>query len=368
LSEPEITAKDRILQKVQLKETLSRISENFQGYLFDCVEAETGQRPRAFSINDVSRVKKFGRTGSVDLISVQFGTDEGQQSAKIAVKFFRSGSLDEPQEEARKSRILQWRFESRNPPVSNIKTPKILYAGSKSAFLVYEGVDGDSYAEANIPPETKAFLVGKALAAIHGPELGNIELERYEGLVAMSTIQLPGAGSQLKDIFLNLFGKHMKLLKESPGGTTPFGDLHDGNILFSQPSSGEATPDNIITWIIDPEYLEETSGVSRFEDIGVFFSIFFYEEFENTNDISETVNQLQHFIRGYNGVLQTWGAPSLSEIYPNGLPINFDVSLALLVEGIDLMKRYGITEHTKTQYKKRVKFALKLLNENLIQI
>ena len=122
------------------------------------------------------------------------------------------------------------------------------------------------------------------------------------------------------------------------------------------------------TWIIDPEYLEDTSGVSRFEDIGVFFSIFFYEEFENTNDISETMTHLQHFIRGYDGVLQTWGAPSLNEIYPNGLPINFDVSLALLVEGIDIMKRYGVNEQTKTQYKKRVKFVLKLLNENLIQI
>jgi hypothetical protein len=237
LSEPEVTAKERILQKIQLKETLSRISENFQEYFFDCVEAESGQRPRAFAINDVSRVKKFGRTGSVDLISVHFGTDEGQQSAKIAVKFFRSGSLEEPQEEARKSRILQWRFDSRDPPVPNTKTPKLLYAGSKSAFLVYEGIDGYSYTDANIPPETKAFLVGRALAAIHGPELGNIELERYEGLVAMSTIQLPGASSQLKDIFLNLFGKQMKLLKESPGGTTPFGDLHDGNILFSLPSS-----------------------------------------------------------------------------------------------------------------------------------
>jgi hypothetical protein len=108
--------------------------------------------------------------------------------------------------------------------------------------------------------------------------------------------------------------------------------------------------------------------VSRIEDIGVFFSIFFYEEFEKTNDISETVTHLKHFIRGYDGVLQTWGAPNLHEIYPNGLPINFDISLALLVEGIDLMKRYGVTEHTKTQYKKRVKFALKLLNEDLIQI
>ena len=370
LPEPLPDAKKRILQKIYLKETLCQVTEHFKEYLFDCVEAETGLRPRVFTINDVSRVKKFGRTGGVNLISVQFGTDVGTQSAKIAVKFFPS--LEKTLEEARKSRILRERFKNRQPPVPNTRTPKLLYTDPASELLVYEGIDGSEYLEADIPSVTKAFLVGRALAAIHGPEVGEINLERYEGLVAMSTVRLPGAGSQLKDILLNLFGKQIKLLTTSLGGTTPFGDLHDGNILFSLKSSEfgmiKANPENVITWIIDPEYLEEASGVSRFEDIGIFFSIFFFQEYERTNRISETLRLLREFIRGYDTALQMWGAPRLSTLYPDGLPINFDISLALLVEGMDIMQRYGTNERTKEMYKKRVKFVLKLLNEDLIQI
>ncbi len=370
MSDAQNNAKQRILQKIQLKETLCRIAEHFQDYLFDRVEARIGQRPRFFSIDDISRVKKFGRSGAVNLISVQFGTDIGIQSEIIAVKFFRE--MDTANEEAKKSQILQDRFKGRKPPVPNTKTPRLLYKDPASSFLVYEGIDGTEYIGADFPPSTKAYLAGRALAAVHGPNQNPIQIDRYEGLVAMSTVQLPGAGNQLKDIFLNLFGKHLRSLTTSNGGTTPFGDFHDGNLLFSQKSSKlgltNTDPEGIITWIIDPEYLEEATGVSRFEDIGIFFSIFFFEEYEQTQSITKTQNYLQQFIQGYDSAQRMWSAPSLKEMWPDGLPINFDVSLGLLVEGVDILQRYGVNERTKDLYKKRVKFALMLLNEDLIQI
>ncbi|MFX0199965.1 MAG: phosphotransferase, partial [Candidatus Hodarchaeota archaeon] len=367
MSEHQTDDTKRIIQKIHLQETLSQIAEHFQEYLFDQIEAQYGQRPRFFSINDVSRVKKFGRTGMINLISVQFGTDMGEQTAKIAVKFFKTP--DKTMEEARKARILQQRLISRQPPVPNIRTPQLLHYDPNLGLIVYEGIDGAEYNESNLPPHNKVSLAGRALAAIHGPKIGEINIDRYEGLVAMSTVQLPGAGTNLKNIFLKLFGKHMKLLPTSLGGTTPFGDFHDGNILFSSTPSElggkeeKLGPEKSIIWIIDPEYLEDTSSrVSRFEDIGIFFSIFFFQEYERTNSISKTQNLLRHFIRGYDTTLQMWGAPSLKSLYPDGFPINFDVSVALLIEGIDILERYGKNKNTKEMYKKRVKFAIKLLS------
>ncbi len=373
MSEHQTDYSKRIIQKIHIQETLSKIAEHFQEYLFDQIETQTGQRPRFFVINDVSRVKKFGRTGMINLISVQFGTDMGIQTSKIAVKFFKTP--EKTLEEARKAKILRKRLKNRQPPVPDIKTPKLLHADPNLGLLVYEGIDGAEYSEAKLLPQNKVNLAGRALAAIHGPDIGEINIDRYKGLVAMSTVQLPGAGTKLKDIFLDLFGKHMKLLTTSLGGTTPFGDFHDGNILFSSTSSevGEKEeklgPEKAIIWIIDPEYLEDASSkVSRFEDIGIFFSIFFFQEYERTNSISKTQNLLRHFIRGYDTTLQMWGAPSLSSLYPNGYPINFDVSVALLIEGMDILERYGKNKSTKEMYKKRVKFAIKLLSEDLIQI
>lgn len=373
MSEHQTDDTKRIIQKIHLQETLSKIAEQFQEYLFDQIEAQVGQRPRFFVINDVSRVKKFGRTGMINLISVQIGTDMGEQTSKIAVKYFKTP--DKTKEEARKARILQQRLLSRQPSVPNIRTPQLLHYDPNLGLIVYEGIDGAEYSEAKLPPKNKASLAGRALAAIHGPDIGEINIDRYEGLVAMSTVQLPGAGLKLKDIFLELFGKHMKLLTTSLGGTTPFGDFHDGNILFSSTSSemgGKAEilePEKAIIWIIDPEYLEDASRkVSRFEDIGIFFSIFFFQEYERSNSISKTQNLLRHFIRGYDTTLQMWGAPSLSSLYPDGYPINFDVSVALLIEGMDILERYGKNKSTKEMYKKRVKFAIKLLSEDLIQI
>ncbi|MFQ6124410.1 MAG: phosphotransferase [Candidatus Heimdallarchaeota archaeon] len=373
MSEHQSDTTKRIIQKIHLEETLSQIAEHFQEYFFDQFEAQTGQRPRFFAINDVSRVKKFGRSGMINLISVQYSTEMGKQTSKIAIKFFKTS--EKTLEEARKANILRERLQNRQPPVPDIKTPKLLHSDPKLGLLVYEGIDGTEYNDTKLPPSKKASLAGRALAAIHGPDIREINIARYEGLVTMATVQLPGAGIKLKDIFLDLFGKQMKLLTTSLGGTTPFGDFHDGNILFSSTSSDLGGKqeylgsENPIIWIIDPEYLEDTSSsVSRFEDIGIFFSIFFFQEYERTNSISKTQNLLKHFLRDYDTTLQMWGAPSLHSLYPDGFPINFDVSVALLIEGLDILERYGKNKRTKEMYKKRVKFAIKLLSEDLIQI
>ncbi|MFX1519540.1 MAG: hypothetical protein ACFFCD_06435 [Promethearchaeota archaeon] len=365
---------NEIREKMRYTELLTRIVSCFEDYLKEIIEKEMNERPRFISINDVTSIRKMGRTGKINLVSVNLGTDVGSFKTMLALKF--SSTPKKTIQEAENSKLLSERLEKLPAGFNNLKTPKLVYNDPKSNLLVYEGIFGKTYVESSIDRLFKAKNAGKLLAAIHGSQTDRIDVDKYKGLMALILLDLPLTDHHKRDISLAV-DFHLSKMRHSLGGSLIFADFHMDNIIFGSSIKRDDLEYTVLNdmsalykqnvYVIDPEFLCPGDSC-RFEDIGTFFAFPALREFRQFGTIDETRKDILTFLMGYNKMMARIGTNNLADLYPHGFPIGFHMAYNLFLGARELI-RLGVAkgdENVLPEVENRIILGIQLLQNNII--
>lgn len=293
---------DNILKRQRTLQLLQNVFEFLEDYLKETGERFFGKKPNVLTLNNITNVRKIGRTG-LQLIKAEILSDAGSFIASIAIKRFSS------EEEFLRAKTKTIALDEKLvQDVANVvRTPKILFALDK--IIIYEGVNGETFDDSEVNLEKKLYLSGKALAAYHGSEPAQVNKERYQFLIKRTIKGIP-IPEDKKQQYIQLGLKCLAdNVERNWSGTFAFGDFHSENIMFeSVPSTPQTTKEQIITWIIDPEFSEQYMEADRMEDIAtmyIFSSLI--DIYSNIFDSDEINESLSIFIKGYNSQLAKHG-------------------------------------------------------------
>lgn len=363
---------NEIREKMRYTELLTRIVSCFEDYLKTAVEKVTQSRPRFITFNDVTSIRKMGRTGKIHLVSLNLGTDAGSFKTMLALKF--SSSPQKVIQEAENSKILISRLEQLPDDFDNLKTPKLIYSDPKSHLLIYEGIIGQTYTESKIERMFKAKTAGKLLAAIHGSQTDRIDVEKYKGLMALVLIDLPLSDQHKRDISLAVDFSLSKM-RNSIGGSLIFADFHMDNVIFGQSIKRDNLDFSVLkdmsavykqnVYIIDPEYLYPGDS-DRFEDIGTFFAYPCLQEFKRFGTVNETRKDILTFLLGYNQILKLIVRKDLADLYPHGVPIGFHMAYNLFLGARELIRKARGDEKVLPEVEARILLGIHLLQNDLV--
>lgn len=334
---------EKVRRSQRKKNVLLALAEKFQGFLAGEVKKETGIEPHLIAIHDVNFVAKAGRSARVNLVNVNFRSEQGIHKASLAVKFFKEREINtnEGQEKVLKEFERALELYRRLEGYEKVRTPKPLYNNPAERVIVYEGIRGHSYLEVPMDRNKKAQLAGYALAIIHGSTIRAIDIERLQKLSAITVIKLPISKSK-KEELLELIKPQISLLENSSGGAMAFGDFHANNIMFSTGVSEKEKKIEEITWIIDPEYFDpEEEHICRFEDIGIFYAIPTLEEYIKFGTLYEVYKDIEAFLQGYDSFLLQETCINLEDLYPEGIPLDFHIALGNITYALDLFYQKG---------------------------
>ncbi|MBY9000720.1 MAG: aminoglycoside phosphotransferase family protein [Candidatus Heimdallarchaeota archaeon] len=354
---------DSVRRKQKFKNILSTIGEGLQEIFKDNILKSTGDKPNFISIDDVTSEEKGTSKSRVHFVTYSLNSDIGKHLVNVVVKF----SSDE----------IRFEKEIRNHSkiadvskiFSGVVVPKILYKSSQNKCIIYEGIDGMSFRDADLELEDKDILAGQALAAIHGIEVDSLDVAPYKRLILylLSVLEDPKLEGEILDLMLPYF----IALEKSKGATRIHGDFHQGNLLFSSKdiaaleNKSNTSKLNVKVYVIDPEFIME--GRDRNEDIGTFFAKPCIKEFQKTNAIENTKTKFSLFLEGYNRVLEKIGAKyALNELYPEGLTIDFHVATYVLYDLADKILSKQMTTDSE-EIKDRLVLLKTILREGPFQ-
>ena len=184
-----------------------------------------------------------------------------------------------PEEAQKLVQINEWLIKRiQNNP--RVHIPQIFSAGGN--FIVYEGIDGESFQDSPLQNIIKLRLAGNAIATFHTPYTNPVNLSRYHGLLLKMIQGLPI--SEDRKHKLQSFGlSFLYYYQKRYSGVNSYGDFHPGNIMLSD--------DGEMAYLIDPEFVEPETGADRFEDIANFFVFDAYMEFLNKESLSHVLYQ-----------------------------------------------------------------------------
>ena len=305
----------RIRIKNRMQEIMSEFIETHKlGYKI--ARQKLGLTPKFLVLENILSLSKLGKTGIL-LLKVKFNTDEGPFDGSLAIKEF-----SDPQEAHKLVQINDWLMKRiQNNP--RVHIPQIFSAGGN--FIVYEGIDGESFQESPLQSIIKLKLAGNALATFHTPYSNPVNINRYSGLLHKMVRGLPIAPDRQHKLLS--FGQSLLYYyQKNYSGVNSYGDFHPGNIMLSD--------DGETAYLIDPEFVEAEIGADRFEDISNFFIFDAYIEFLNKESLSTTFEQINLFIESYNQFLRHYDS-SLEQIYANThwLALLFHLGLVALLKG-----------------------------------
>ena len=298
-----------------MQEIMSEFIESHKlGYKI--ARQKLGLTPKFLVLENIYSLTKLGKTGIL-LLKVKFNTDEGPFDGSLAIKEFSS-----PEEAEKLVQINEWLMNRiQNNP--RVHIPQIFSAGSN--FIVYEGIDGESFQESTIQNVIKLRLAGNALATFHSPYSSPVNFNRYYGLLLKMIQGLPI--SEDRKHKLQSFGlTFLYYYYKEYSGVYTYGDFHPGNIMISD--------DGETAYLIDPEFVETEISADRFEDIANFFVFDAYMEFLNKESLTETFEKINLFLDSYNSFLKHYDT-SLEQIYANThwLALLFHLGLVSLLKG-----------------------------------
>ncbi len=298
-----------------MQEIMSEFIESHKlGYKI--ARQKLGLTPKFLVLENIYSLTKLGKTGIL-LLKVKFNTDEGPFDGSLAIKEFSS-----PEEAEKLVQINDWLMNRiQNNP--RVHIPQIFSAGSN--FIVYEGIDGESFQESTIQNVIKLRLAGNALATFHSPYSSPVNFNRYYGLLLKMIQGLPI--SEDRKHKLQSFGlTFLYYYYKEYSGVYTYGDFHPGNIMISD--------DGETAYLIDPEFVETEISADRFEDIANFFVFDAYMEFLNKESLTETFEKINLFLDSYNSFLKHYDT-SLEQIYANThwLALLFHLGLVSLLKG-----------------------------------
>ena len=305
----------RIRLRNRMQEIMSEFIESHKlGYKI--ARQKLGLTPKFLVLENIYSLTKLGKTGIL-LLKVKFNTDEGPFDGSLAIKEFSS-----PEEAEKLVQINDWLMNRiQNNP--RVHIPQIFSAGSN--FIVYEGIDGESFQESTIQNVIKLRLAGNALATFHSPYSSPVNFNRYYGLLLKMIQGLPI--SEDRKHKLQSFGlTFLYYYYKEYSGVYTYGDFHPGNIMISD--------DGETAYLIDPEFVETEISADRFEDIANFFVFDAYMEFLNKESLTETFEKINLFLDSYNSFLKHYDT-SLEQIYANThwLALLFHLGLVSLLKG-----------------------------------
>ena len=309
------TMSARIRLRNRMQEIMSEFIETHKlGYKI--ARQKLGLTPKFLVLENILSLSKLGKTGIL-LLKVKFNTDEGPFEGSLAIKEFSS-----PEEAQKLVQINDWlmRRIQNNP---RVHIPQIFSAGGN--FIVYEGIDGESFQESTLQPLIKLRLAGNALATFHTPYSSPVNFNRYYGLLLKMIQGLPI--SEDRKHKLQSFGlSFLYYYQKNYSGVNSYGDFHPGNIMLSD--------DGETAYLIDPEFVEGDIGADRFEDVSNFFVFDAYMEFLNKESLNTTFEQINLFLDSYNQFLRHYDT-SLEQIYANThwLAMLFHLGLVSLLKG-----------------------------------
>lgn len=283
---------------------------------FKIARQKLGKTPQSIVVEKIGAMNKLGRTGIV-LLRVNFNSNEGRFDGLLAIKEFASN-----EEANRLVKINDWlmkRIEN-NP---RVEIPQIFSAGGKS--IVYEGIEGLSYEESKQNPIIKLRMAGNAIATFHTAFTSPVSEFRYYGLLQKMVQDLP-ISEDRKQKLLSFGHSYLIYYNTQHSGVISYGDFHPGNIMLS--------PDGEISYLIDPEFVENEIGADRFEDISNFLVFDAYMEFLNKETLTGTFEQLRLFLDAYDTYLQHYDT-NLNTIYQGTqwLAMIFHLGLVSLIKG-----------------------------------
>lgn len=294
-----------------------------------------------------STSQKRGASGRVLISEVWYECKFGELSASIAMKFF--DNKESAMRELRNAMELDIKF--RTAPEFGI--PRVIFSSTQNpTLIIYEGVIGTNYDE--IQHESKANEAGRLLATIHGADSRPVNMEIYQNLTRMLGSQLSVLGRE-KEIS-NLLSLHFERMKDAMSGTNPFSDYHQSNVMLSMYDQ-----QILKAYVIDPEFMQKGS-FDRMEDVGTFFGSQALDEYLNVGTISNTLNDLNQFLEGYENKLRELQGYRLKEMYPYGNPIGFFIAQWALMDALDLaLNRGGNLKSDEVQ--NRVDFVIFILKD-----
>ena len=350
---------ESIVDRIHYKQALMTVISNFEDVLREYVHETNGQWPRVIEVRDIHEVTRFGATGQVHLVTVEFSSDFGAHQTMLAIKF--SSSPEKVFTESANSRWLHEQLEYYN--YGDLSTPKLLFAFPEEKILIYEGIQGEPYFETDVATKKKAVLAGRLLAAIHGSITRSIDTESYENLMALMLSQLP-ISSLRREAMTTASSIYFEEMKESKSGGNIFGDYHQGNIILSR-DKPDAHFQEI--YVIDPEYMM-FGNHCRCEDIANFFVFQIMDEFKRTQSIDETRSALHFFLSGYNQVLKDITSPilSLKELFPLNIPLEFHLAYQIFINMRMKIKRSRqILKRSKQVNTRSVKSIIEVAKESI---
>ena len=312
---------ESIVDRIHYKQALMTVISNFEDVLREYVHETSGQWPRVIDVRDIHEVTRFGATGQVHLVTVEFSSDFGAHQTMVAIKFSSS-----PEKVFTESANSRWLHEQLEYYIyGDLSTPKLLFAFPEEKILIYEGIQGEPYFETDVATKKKAVLAGRLLAAIHGSITRSIDAESYENLMALMLQDLPISALR-REAIGSANSIYFEEMKDSIGGGNIFGDYHQGNVILSR-ENHKAHLQKI--YVIDAEYMMFADNC-RCEDIANFFVFQIIEEYKDTGSIDQTRSALHFFLLGYNQVLRDFNL-SLKDLYPLNMPLEFHLAYHIFI-------------------------------------
>jgi hypothetical protein len=336
------TAASKIWKKQHYQRLLSKLLDNLRNNIDEITQKRFGQPARFVSLTNIKTVKKIGVKG-LQLVTASFHTELGNIALSIAIKEF--DNTEEATRNTDLTKLCIQRLKSTSFAEKgkiNVSIPTVLFQRGK--LLVYEGIQGQSFLESKLDYQSKLQLTGSALAKYHSAELKSANPKRYLLLLKKVLQQLPVP----KERKVKYFNSAANMLENSVplinSGTAGFGEFRQSNIIFSEEKDQKGEK-FILTWLIDPEYVEMEKNADRMEDIATFFLRQAVKYYSNKGNLEEIRNDLQNFFEGYNSYLNIHGV-SMNKIYGNSREESFAFHLGLnaLLEALFIFKRDKIEQ------------------------
>jgi hypothetical protein len=343
-----------IVDRIHYKQALMTVISNFEEVLRENVNEEIGQLPQVIDVRDVDEVTRFGATGQVHLVTIDFSSEFGSHQTMLAIKFSSSG--EKVFLEASNSRFLTKQLEYYN--YGNLRTPKLLFAFPEERILIYEGIHGEPYYQADMATKKKAVLAGRLLGAIHGPTRRSVDAESYENLMALMLSDFP-ISSLRREAIGSASAIYFEEMKDSMGGGNIFGDYHQGNVILSLENRNTHLQK---IYVIDAEYMMFADNC-RCEDIANFFVFQIIEEYKATRSIDKTRSDLHFFLLGYNQILRDFNL-SLKDLYPLNIPLEFHLAYHIFINiRMRIRRSKQKLKHSKKVNKSSIKNFIEEIKE-----
>ena len=311
----------------RIKVVLMRIIEGFSDYFVTHLKQTYNETPKAIEVKQISVEKKFGATG-IHLVKVSLDSDVGSDDASIAVKIYDQSEL--ALGVVKQINFLEQRLEEySNQGIASASV--IFFSGS---VIIMKGISGSSFRESKIPKPQKYRYAGRSLAAFHGPKKNAIWFDKYKLLLSRSLDGIP-VSDEKKNHLQSLFNRVLPRVEQASknSGCPSFGDFHPGNLIFDVQIGRNPM---ILTYLIDPEYLDMSNEHDRLEDICNFFAVEAVDLFRIDQSLTKLKMNIKSFLAGYKEILAKT-QNDLNEFYTGSyIPINFHLALMILMGIINI--------------------------------